>query len=415
MKQSKSLTSIIGFLISVGLVFGLGWANYRLADNHVGGDGFFIQWISIRSLVLGENDPYSDLVTRQIREVVDQHSSFVIGHYPRYTSPLFSGVVVLPAALIIEAKLAHAYWLTAQLVAIFSMLLFGLRLTSWKPAGYIFFIFALLTLFSYHILVPWLDGGLAIWASFFILLALLSMRNHWNEFAGIFLALSAIQPQMTILVIIFILVWAASQKKRVLVIWFFMALVLLSLLGVFFVPDWIIQYLRILYNFSGNFPAGSPADLFSDLWPGVGRQLGWFVTIVLSLTAIIEAWIALRRDFRHFLWTVCLVMVISQWVGIPIVPGNFSLLLLPMMLVSTLISERWSHGGQWASVMLTLSLFLGQWALFYLDITSAQPGTQLSLIVPLPLTMLIGLYWVRWWAIKSRRFLLEDLRSGEIL
>jgi hypothetical protein len=38
---------------------------------------------------------------------------------------------------------------------------------------------------------------------------------------------------------------------------------------------------------------------------------------------------------------------------------------------------------------------------------------QLNLIFPLPLVLLIGLYWVRWWAVKPRRLLIEELRLSE--
>ena len=106
-------------------------------------------------------------------------------------------------------------------------------------------------------------------------------------------------------------------------------------------------------------------------------------------------------------------MVISQWIGIPIVPGNFTGLILPLIVISALFIERWPRGGQWLAVLMAIILFIWEWALFYFDLTGAQPKMQLNLIIPLPLILLIGLFWVRWWAIKPRRLLIEELKLGE--
>ena len=227
---------------------------------------------------------------------------------------------------------------------------------------------------------------------------------------GIFLALAAIQPQMTILVIIFILFWAASQKRRILIVWFFMTLILLSILGLFLVPDWLMQYIKLIYNFKEYFPPGNPGALFIELWPGLGKQLGWLVMAASCILVIFEAWLALRKDFRQFLWTACLIMVISQWIGIPIIPGNFVGLILPLILVSAMLTERWHRGGPWMAVVISIVGFIWEWVLFYNNIFGDNPHGQLNLIIPLPFMLIIGLYWVRWWVVKPKRQLLEELR-----
>lgn len=412
MNQSRSLTSALVFILFVGLVIGLVWGNYHFAEMNIGGEGFLIQRISIRSLVTGENSPYSEQATAQIQEAVKYENSFAEGNSPRYTSPLYSAVVIFPFTLIENTNLAHTLWLTSQLVVIFLILMVSLKLTSWKPAWYIFLLFSLLTIFSYHVIIPWLDGNLSIWAALFLVSAFLAIRNNWNEVGGIFLALAAIQPQLVIIVIIFILLWVASQRKRLLIIWFFMTLIFLSVIGLFLVPDWIMQYLRILYNYPANFPPGSPGMLFRDLWPGLGKPLGWLVTALLVVILIVEWWLSMRKDYLWFIWTACLTMVVSQWIGIPIIPGNFVSLILPLILISAMLTERWPRGGQWVSVLIAVVLFVWEWALYYIDVTSSQPGMQLNLIIPLPLILLIGLYWVRWWAIKPKRLLIEELRFG---
>ena len=413
MNQSRSSAPILVIILFVFVLVGLVWGNYHFTEYNIAEEGFSIQWISIRSLVTAGNSPYSDLVTAQIQETVKEENSFASGNPPRYTAPLYSGVVVLPFTLTGNKNIARAVWSTVQLISIFMILVLGLKLTAWKPTWYVYFLYLLFTIFGYHIVIPWLDGGLSIWASLFLVIAFLAIYNNRNEIGGVFLALAAIQPQMVILSVVFVLIWAASQRRRLVILWFFLTLIFLSIIGLFLVPDWIMQYIRLLYKFQQNFPPGTPGVYFSNTWPGLGKQLGWLLSGASAVILIIEWWMCLRKDFRWFLWTACLTMVISQWIGIPTIPGNFSGLILPLILVSAMLTERWPRGGQWASVLTVVIIFVWQWALYYLNITSSQPNWQLNLIFPLPLVLIIGLYWVRWWAVRPRRLLMEELRLSE--
>jgi hypothetical protein len=413
LKQSHSAAFILVILLIIGILIGLVWGSYRFGKNNIGGQGFFIQWISIHAMLTSGESPYNSPVTAQIQENVGADNGFVPGNPARYTSPLFSGAVVLPFALLGDKTLAHGVWMSIQLAIVFAILILGLKLTSWKPAWYIFFLLSIFTIFSYHVVIPWLDGGMSIWAAFFLLLALLAIQQNRNEVAGILLALSLIQPQMVILPVIFTVIWAGSQRKRILILWFFITLIFIIIIGLFLVPDWILQYLRILNKFTQNFPPGSPWYLFKNNWPGLGRQLGWLVSGVLAIILLVEWWLALKKDFRWFLWTVCLTIVISQWIGIPTIPANFIGLILPIILISAMLTERWPRGGDWAAVVLYVAIFIWEWALYWLDINSSQPAMQINLLIPLPLALLIGLYWVRWWAVKPRRLLVEALKLSE--
>jgi hypothetical protein len=413
LNQSRSLISSLGLALLVLLLAGMLWVNYRFAQYDVGGEGFSIQWISIQSIVKEASDPYSDQVTAQIRQSVPGEVSFVKDIYPKYTSPLFSGVVVFPFAMIENSMLAHAVWMTIQLLLIFGMILLSMKMTHWKPKWHSFLLFSVFTIFGYHVVIPWMDGGLPIWAGFFMVLAIMALGDQHNEVGGVLLALAMIQPQMVILPVVFILIWSISTKRSVVILWFLITLILLSALGLFLVPGWIMQYSRLIYSFTNNFPIGSPGAFFSSEFPGLGRQLGWFVSGLSIVIMIVEWLMALRKEFRRFLWTVCLTIVVSQWSGIPSTPSNFILLILPLVLISAILTERWPRGGQWGSVFIAVILFGWEWALYYMDLSGSQPAVQLNLLFPITAVLLIGLYWVRWWVIRPRRLLIEELRLSE--
>jgi hypothetical protein len=411
--KSRTITSIIVLILFIFSIVGMVWGTYHLIEENSIGAGFTIQWLSIRALVIDGSNPYSNQVTAKIQNTVKNEYSFVSWKSTKYTSPLFSGVVIFPFALIGNERLAHGLWSTFQLLTIFGIILLGLQITGWKPTWYIFTFFLLFTIFSYHIVVPWIDGGLPIWSALFLVLAIFLIQNNRNEAGGVFLALALTQPIMVILPVLFILIWAATQKRKKLIFWFFITLIFFTVICLFLAPDWIIQYLRLLFNFSENFPPGSPGVLFSSLWPGLGRQLSWILSGLCVLILLFEWWFALKKDFRWFLWTVCLTTVISQWIGIPTIPMNFVGMIFALILVSATFSERWTRGGQWVAVLLSVVLFIWEWAQFYGNIIGTHPEMQSNLIIPLPLVLLVGLYWVRWWAIKPKGLLIEELRFGE--
>ncbi len=413
MNKSRAPVTIFFIIVFIGLLVAIVWGNYRFSGYKIFGEGFNIQWLSIRSLVTQGASPYSEQVTSRIQDALASQNAFVTGLPPKYTSPLISTLITFPFALIGDQTIAHSAWTTLQLLAIFLILAFSIKLTAWRPAWYILLPFSIFTIFSYHVVIPWLDGSLSIWSALFLVSALLAVSQNKNELAGILLGLSAIQPQMVILPVLFTLVWAGVQKRRLLILWFFITLILLSIIGSFIVPDWSLQYVRILFNFSKNFPPGSPGVLFLRLWPGLGKQLGWVLSGVLAAILLLEWWLALRREFRWFLWTVCLTIVISQWIGIPTIPANLILLLLPLVLVAAMLSERWPRGGAWVATVGCMLLFIWEWWLYYRTVMGSSPGIQLNLLIPLPLVLLIGLYWVRWWAVKPRSLLVEDLRFSE--
>ncbi len=413
MNRSRSLPIIIGLLLLVVIFIGLLWGNHKFAKFNFSGRGFLVQWISIRSLVTDLSSPYSNSTTFQIEESIGNQNSLLFENPTAYTSPLYSAIVAFPFALIKDNILSRAIWLTAQLISLLVILLIGLKITGWRPNWYVFLLFSLLMIFSFHIFIPWLDGGLAIWAALFLTLAFLAIRNNWDEIGGVLLALSAIQPQMTILIIIFTLIWAVSKKKNSIIVWFCMTLISLSVVFYFLVPGWVMQYIRLIFNFSDYFTSASLGMLFQDLWPGVGKQLGLGITFLSGIILIVEWYLAVKKDFRWFLWTACLTLVMCQWIGLPIEIGYYSFLLLPFILVSAMLSERWPRGGQWIALLITAVVFVWEWLIVLYSFSNSQPGMQLNLIIPLPVIVFIGLYWVRWWAIKPNRLLMEELKLGE--
>ena len=56
------------------------------------------------------------------------------------------------------------------------------------------------------------------------------------------------------------------------------------------------------------------------------------------------------------------------------------------------------------------------WAIFLNgSVAEAGPMPLDRLLLPLPILLLVGLYWIRWWAVRPVRTLMDELRlQGEL-
>jgi cell division protein FtsW (lipid II flippase) len=123
----------------------------------------------------------------------------------------------------------------------------------------------------------------------------------------------------------------------------------------------------------------------------------------MVITLLIEWWVNRGAEFRGFLWTVCLTLVVAQWIGIQTDPGNFIVLFPAMALVFSQLSDRWKIGGRVFVILCLLALFAGIWALFLNTVQpgqGTQPVQSAVMFFPLPAFLLITLYWVRWWTVQ---------------
>jgi len=400
------------FLATLALA-GAGWVNYLLASQGLGGRAFVVQYTALRGLLMEKADPYSASVGQEagmrLKSAWEGENEPLL----RYTSPLFSGILALPLAAVNDPLLAQALWMTLQQAAAVAVLLLMVSLTNWQPRRWLFLVFALLTVLAYHGLGILAEGGMVVWAALFWVLTLAALRAQRFELAGGLLALAFVEPPVMLPAVILVIAWTAGRKKWATLAWFLGMLALLSVIGEFLAPGWLLHYLRLVWKFGDHFSGANPGQIFQAWWPALGTALGWVLGGILALVLLLEWWLVKRRDFRWFLWTACLTLAATPWLGIPTRAQNFAPLLPSLVLLAAVLQERWEKIGRWATPAILVVLFAWEWGLMRQVLYDPQPTTVLSLIFPLPLILLVGLFWVRWWAIRPPRLLVEELRSLE--
>jgi hypothetical protein len=407
---------LVFVLLLFSIVLGAGaWANYRFSQQNPGGNDFLAHWVGTRALLVDGISPYSDEVALRIQTIAYGRPALPGENEMRVAYPLYSISIFLPYAFISDYNLARAFWMTTLEVALIGLAILSLRLTRWKPRTWLLAIILLFSLTWYHSVRALINGNAVVLVAVFIAGALAAIQAGRDELAGILLALSTIKPQVVILVVIFVLFWAISVKRRTIVVWTALSLAVLSIGAAIFVPDWPLQNLWEVLRYSGYNPPGTPGSALATWLPAAGNKLGWLLTILLGILLFVE-WSAARgEDFRWFLWTVSLTLVASQWIGIQTDPGNFIVLFIPLVLVFAMWVK---HSGTIGRVLVILSvmvLFVGLWALFLftLDASAGQPQQSPIMFFPLPLFLLIGLYWIRWWAIQPVPLLAGTIWSHE--
>ncbi len=400
-RQRPFLQLILLILLAILLLGVLIWGNLRFVQANPGGTDFLVHWVGTRAFILEGLSPYSDETALQIQTMVYGRAALPGEHELRVAYPLYSILIFLPFALISDYNTARAIWMAVLECGLILMVFLSLNLVRWRPKPIVLLFLLLFSLFWYHGLRPVILGNVVVLVALAFIGVMLALRNGHDELAGVLLALTTIKPQVAVVFIVFISMWCLINKRAKTVIWFFITLGLLSALAFLFIPDWILQNLREVLRYPGYNPPGTLSAALEDLLPQAGRRIGNALSAITALILLIEWFLAMRRATQGFIWTACLSLVASLWIGLQTDPGNFIVAFPAILLVFSVWIERWRVVGIGAVFLSMILLFVGLWAIFLNSVEYVyQPVQSPIMFLPLPLVLLILLYWVRWWAIN---------------
>ena len=411
---SSRLWRIATIVFLVASVAALTYANHCFAAQNPGGNDFLPHWVGARAFIFENISPYSDEVAVRIQTLAYGRPARPGENELGIAYPLYSELLYSPFAMIGDYTLARAVWMTFLEITIILLAILSMRLAGWRPSFWLLPVYLVFSLLWYHGARAIINGNAVIVVALLLVATLAAIRDQRDIAAGIFLAFATIKPNLVVLFIPFVILWAISQRRWRLIGWTLGSLILLILFGMLFMPNWLLQNIWEIMQYPAYNPALSVGAALEEWLPGVGTQLKWGATLLLAVTLLVEWWIAWGKGFTHFLWTACLTLAISQWIGIATDPGNFIILFLPLVLVFAVWKKRWGKVGDWVVLGSLLILFLGLWALFLKTVQfGAQPQQSPAMFFPLPLFVLIGLYWVRWWILApTPRFLDKSQTSA---
>jgi hypothetical protein len=411
----RALQILLFILIPVVLA-GLTRANYLFALQNPGGSDFLPGWVGGRQLLLNGYSPYGDQVDEIIQDYQYGRPARPDEDAIKFVYPLYSVLVFMPFSMVPDFALARALWMTSLEILLVAIALISLALLKWRLSGISLVFYLLFAIFWYHAARSVINGNIVIYSTFFVVLSLLLMRSDQEFAAGLFLALSSVKPNVMVLFIPFVLLWSYSHRRWQLISSTLGSFGFLVLVTVILIPDWIQQNFMKLISYAKHSTPATPGDVFVAWWPGIGDKMGWALTLVLAILLIAEWRAARQQDFRWFLWTASLTLVITQWIGITTDPGNFIILFLPLIFVFAVWEEHYGRKGRLVALILMFLILFGLWGLFLLTLEyGSQPQQSPFMFFPLPLLLLLGLYWIRWWAIRPVPLFAGSLRVDENL
>jgi hypothetical protein len=291
------------------------------------------RWLGARELLLHNRDPYSPEITREIqigyygRPLDSAHPGDPIDEqrfaYPVYVVFLLAPTINLPFPVV----RAIFGWLLILLICL--NVLLWLKVLRWEPPLVIAASLIIFTLGYFPVVQGLKLQQLTLLVGSFITGSVLLIVSGELLFAGILLALATIKPQLTLLISLWLLLWAFSDwptRKRF-IFGFCITMAVLLLGAQYVLPCWIGRFREALIAYH-QYIGGGGGLLDTITTPLIGKALAVLILLALGFVC----WKVRQTDAVSlaFSFTSVLVLVVTTIV-IPMTAIYNHVLLLPAM------------------------------------------------------------------------------------
>lgn len=397
-------------LVALALAAGVTWLNLRIVGNDPEMTGFSPQWMGARQALLERADPYSESFRQEVQQAALGREAFSWEDPHDFLYPYYAILLYLPVALIAQYPLALSVWMTLLAAALVGLARASLALTHWEPPPAVVWAYGLFVVFNYHALRAVLAGNPAPVVALGITLAFLAIQHERDLLAGSLLAWTTIKPQIVVLLLPFVVIWAVSRRRRGILAGMGLTLLVLFAVSSILQPGWLVESLAQMAAFPHYTTPESMGEALAHGRGLAGVALRWMLTAGLAGLVVYEWWGALGKDFRWFLWTAALTLTVTQMIGIPTSTSNYVVLIPAVTLTFSIWEQHWRGKGQRFILIIMLGLLGGIWWLH--AVTSGLIGDLYQapvMFFPLPLFTFVTLYWIRYWALGSVRLQVKRL------
>ncbi|WP_299026087.1 hypothetical protein [uncultured Thermanaerothrix sp.] len=402
------------FLALAVLISLLVFLNYRLVQyQRQTGSDFFVGWQSMRLLLQEGVSPYANTTAQRIGRMGVEVGLDV--SWVPFNAPLYALILYLPFAIVKDFTLARALALSVAEISIGLALYLSLQATTWRPRAWVWGVLALFGIGWFPGAMALLGGSVIPAVVLFVSLGLWAVRTRHEEIAGVALGLAMVRPHVVGILIVVILLWALFTRRNLILLWFLITVVLLSLFFALFLPSWPLEYLAMLVNRQRPLVGLTVGEALRVFFPGIGTRLGLAISAMMGAVLLVELMLHRRGGLRAFVWLASLSLVVTPWTGIRLRPEDLSLFLPAIVLVGSLWIERWQRVGLILFGVIGVMLGIGAWGMAGWRIMERLPPQNLALLILLiPLMGIALLYWVRWWAIRPPSVWMDLIRQEDI-
>lgn len=335
------------------------------------GNDFYQVWLSSQELLRHRGDPYSDEMTRKIQiglygrpldpnrpgDPVDRR----IFPYPAYADLLFWPAAEISFPVVRVAVLCVLVVLTIASVQLW-LGAFDWRL-GWNWAAVVL----LLILTSYPALEGLFAGQIGLLVAFLLAASMLALRRGKYLVGGFLMALTTIKPQVTALVVLYLLLWALHdwRSRKNFCVGFFSTLTLLLCVSLAVLPHWIQNWIHTIVAYRHyTTPPLVTEVLTSLLGPKFSGPATLALTTVSLVLAMISAWRNRGAAFGSFAFWLTLSTLLSI-TAITILPGQAvydHLILIPAVLLLVRSRQLLTDAGPVPRILLWIGAFVLCWS-----------------------------------------------------
>jgi len=351
----------------------------RASQRPIGNNSdLYPRWLGARAALIYGRSPYSDDVTREIqtgfygrpldpRKPGDPaaQEAFV---YPLYVIFLLAPTITLPF------RTAQEIFRWLLLVGLGCSVPLWMHAIGFRPRRVWVLSGVVLALSTYPAVLEFYMQNLATLVIFLLAAAAALLVRNWQALSGMVLALSTIKPEISWLVILWLLLWAISDyAKRKRLIWSFLGTMLLQVLAAeVVVPGWVGQFFAAVRGYPAY---GSDPNIFAVFLP---RWLAKIVTAALIgvLLAMLWRWRKAAAGTAEFGWALGWAAAVTLAI-LPKLAAYNQPLLIPVLLVLIDHYEAISR-----SSVLPRALTKGAFACQIWQWTAALTLSLCSLIIP---------------------------------
>ena len=299
-------------------------ASIGLGNGYSFGDDFYPIWFTARESRLGDHDIYSYETTRQIQiglfgRPVDPHrKSDPPIDYRQYSYPAFTDLILWPAAFLDFPQLRMALTLLLPTLSALSIWMW-VKALRWKIHPMWAATIMVLTLSTYQLLEAFFALQPGLFVGFFLAAAALAIRSNRLMLAGALCSLTLIKPQVTMLAILYLLLWSLSDRTRARFWQGFLLVTAALMIGSLAIwPHWIGQWMTVLLGYRRY---AQPALVDLVLGATFAKYVAAVIVALVLIVSVILMWKARQyaQDMSKFWFVLSLLLAITT---ITLLPGQ---------------------------------------------------------------------------------------------
>lgn len=406
-KRISSL-GIAGLILVI--LFAITFLNIQLSGSFIRNDEFAPKW-SAASVWLKEGfSPYSEETQRETESLLKEYH-YVKGEFDRglFLEPVFNLYFYLPFSMF-SYPTARAIWMTFIEIAIglsawISIRICRAQLKRIEVICWVILSFFWIPIFKYVLI----GSALPIFICLDLLACYLALQKRTNA-AGILLFLSIGNEPLSILIMIFLVIWSTSNQGPGLLLMYLSGLAFLIITSLILFPNWIPEWFS---QFIAIYPdltwIKTPISHIASLIPGAGSQIAAILHLLILFILLIEWYGISGKEGIALIWKTLLTLNLIYFIN-PFSKTAYLIFVWPALFMGyRFFTERWRISGKiifWIGLIVLIYFYFR--SVNGIELWSIKERSFMVLLAPC--ITLLGHQWTRWWALKSTKPVL-DLRD----